>query len=44
MIYTVDTVNTVDTVEHHGKRLYGFMGLQSKMWDWVMEWIPLRLL
>ena len=23
---------------HHGNRLYGFMGLQSKMWDWMGEW------
>ena len=26
-----------------GNRLYGFMGLRSKMSDW-MEWIPLKLL
>ena len=26
--------------EHHGNRLYAFMGLRSKMLDWVewMEW------
>ena len=33
---------------HHGNRLYGFMGLRSKKWDWMkwsgVEWIPLRLL
>ena len=41
----------VNTIEHHGNRLYGFMRLWSKMlsgveWvmEWVMEWIPLRLL
>ena len=25
----------VNTIEHHGNRLYGFMGLQSKMSEWV---------
>ena len=25
----------MNTVEHHGNRLYGFMGLQSKMSEWV---------
>ena len=40
----------VNTIEHHGNRLYGFMRLGSKMWDWMdgwsgVEWvIPLRLL
>ena len=32
---------------HHGNRLYGFMGLRSKLSGdgWVMDgWIPLRLL
>ena len=24
-----------NTIEHHGNRLYGFMGLQSKMSEWV---------
>ena len=37
----------VNTIEHHGNRLYGFMRLRSKMWTgWAdgVEWIPLRLL
>ena len=25
----------LNTIEHHGNRLYGFMGLQSKMSEWV---------
>ena len=25
----------VNTIEHHGNRLYGFMGLQSKMLEWM---------
>ena len=25
----------MNTIEHHGNRLYGFMGLQSKMSEWV---------
>ena len=29
---------------HHGNRLYGFMGLRSKMLDWVTGWKPFRLL
>ena len=33
--------------EQHGNRLYGVMGLLSKKWsgvgEWI-EWIPLRLL
>ena len=35
---------------HNGNSLYGFMGLQSKMLEWVSGvgewsgWIPLRLL
>ena len=33
-------------LEHHGNRLYGFMGLLSKMSDWMersgLDWIPLR--
>ena len=24
-------------LERHGNRLYGFMGLLSKKWDWI-EW------
>ena len=31
----------LNTIEHHGNRLYGFMGLQSKMLEWVSgvgEW------
>ena len=35
-----------DMVEQHGNRLYGAMGLLSKKWsgvgEWI-EWIPLRL-
>ena len=36
----------LDGLGHHGNRLYGFMGLPSKMSEWsgVGEWIPLRLL
>ena len=32
---------------HHGNRLYGFMGLQSKMSEWMGEWMdgyPLDLM
>ena len=25
----------MNTIEHHGNRLYGFMGLQSKMSEWM---------
>ena len=28
---------------HYGNRLYGFMGLRSKICEWT-GWIPLRLL
>ena len=35
-------------IEHYGNRLYGFMGLRSKMLEWSgldgVDWIPLRLL
>ena len=33
-------IHVVRWLGHHGNRLYGFMGLQSKMWDWVsgVEW------
>ena len=26
-------------LEHHGYRLYGFMGLRSKKLDWMGEWM-----
>ena len=25
-------------LEHNGYRLYGFMGLRSKKWDWMDGW------
>ena len=38
-------IHVVRWLGHHGKRLYGFMGLRSKMLEWTgLEWIPLRLL
>ena len=37
-------IYSVRWLGHHGNRLYGCMGLRSKMLDWMGEWIPLRLL
>ena len=35
LLYIYVYIYIVRWLGHHGNRLYGFMGLRSKKWDWT---------